>query len=167
MNRGKDFEQHFREQLNTQFDVTRLADNTAGYMGGRNICDFLAYCYPHLYYLELKTTKGNTLPFSNITDTQFTGLVEKEKVEGVGAGLVVWFLEHDKTFFVSAGCFNYLRIQGKKSLNIKDLIEMSTKFEVGKYFKCFEVKGTKKRIFFAYDLQSFKDNLEVYINYGK
>lgn len=67
------------------FDVNRVADNTAGYMGGRNICDFITYLYPNIFYFELKTTKGNTLPFSNITDNQWQGLLEKEKIEGVGA----------------------------------------------------------------------------------
>lgn len=167
MNRGKDFEQKFREQLQADFDVTRIADNTAGYMGGRNICDFMAYRFPNLFYLELKTTKGNTLPFSNITDNQYSGLIEKESIMGVGAGYIVWFLEHDKTFFVSGKCLKSLKEYGKKSLNIKEAIKLSEEFKTGQYFRLFEIEGTKKRVFFDYDMKKFLSDLEVYLNYGK
>ena len=168
MNRGKDFEQVFREQMvATGFDVNRVADNTAGYMGGRNICDFITYLYPNIYYLEMKTTKGNTLPFSNITDNQFTGLLEKEGVNGAGAGVVVWFVEKDKTFFVSADCYYQLKLLGAKSLHINDLIRRAGQFDDCLYFKCFEIKGKKKRVFFDYDMEQFKKDLERYMNYGK
>jgi len=167
VNRGKDFEQQFRTQLQQVFDVIRLADNTAGYMGGRNICDFIAYKFPYMYYLELKTTKGNTLPFRNITQNQFEGLIEKEQIEGVGAGIVVWFLEHNATFFVSAGLLKQLRQEGKKSLHIEDLTEKAKNFNEIQYFKCFKIRGIKKRVFFNYDIEKFKENLEVYLNYGK
>ena len=110
MNRGKDFEETFKKQMVTSgFDVNRVCDNTAGYMGGRNICDFITYVYPNIFYLELKSTKGNTLPFSNISKNQWAGLLEKENIEGAGAGIVVWFLEHDKTFFVSADCLQHIK----------------------------------------------------------
>ncbi len=166
MNRGKDFEAQLRKQLEKGFDVTRLADNTAGYMGGRNICDFICYSYPNLFYFELKSTKGNTLPFANITENQFLGLQEKEFIEGVGAGLIIWYLEKDKTFFVSASLMNSLKKQGKKSIHINDLIMLSELFDKCMSFKCFEIKGTKKRVFFDYDMSKFKRDLEVYLNYG-
>jgi hypothetical protein len=167
MNRGKDFEAKFREQMNQVFDVTRLADNTAGYMGGRNICDFIVYRYPNLFYLELKTTKQNTLNFHDITDTQWNGLIEKEPIEGVGAGIVVWFIKHDKTFFISAAAMQAMKSLGLKSFNIKDLKVMAENFETRNYFDCFEIKGQKKRVFFEYDMKQFLSDLEVYLNYGQ
>lgn len=169
MNRGKDFEELFRKQMVASgFDVNRVADNTAGYMGGRNICDFITYVYPHIYYMEMKTVKGNTLPFSNITQNQWAGLQEKEKIEGAGAGIIVWFMEHDKTFFVSADCMQKIKNEGIfKSLHIRDLRLKSEEFEKGRYHKCFEITGIKKRVFFDYNMQEFKQNLERYMNYGK
>ena len=168
MNRGKDFEVSFRKQLESSgFDVNRLADNTAGYMGGRNICDFITYVYPNIFYFELKSTKGNTLPFSNITDNQFTGLIEKEQVQGAGAGIVVWFIEKDKTFFVGAGALLSMKNQGLRSLHIDDLTERALCFEECRYFRVFEIKGTKKRVFFNYNMVQFKKDLERYMNYGK
>lgn len=168
MNRGKDFEASFRKQMESSgFDVNRVADNTAGYMGGRNICDFITYLYPNIFYFELKSTKGNTLPFSNITDNQFTGLIEKESVNGAGAGIIVWFVEKDKTFFVSAEALRNIRNQGSRSLHIDDLTERALCFDECKYHRCFEIKGRKKRVFFEYDMEQFKQDLERYMNYGK
>lgn len=171
MNRGKDFEEHFKQQMvNANFDTNRVCDNTAGYVGGRNICDFITYVYPSIFYFELKTTKGNTLPFSNITDTQYSGLIEKEKVKGAGAGLIIWYLERDKTYFVSAGLMQQLRNEGNKSINIKQLmylIESCKKSESHRCYNCFEIQGVKKRVFFNYDMEKFKQDLEAYINYGK
>lgn len=169
MNRGKDFEETFKKQMVTGgFDVNRVCDNTAGYMGGRNICDFITYVYPNIFYFELKSTKGNTLPFSNISKNQWVGLLEKEKIEGAGAGIIVWFLEHDKTFFVSASCLQAIKNEGVfKSLHIRDLRLKSEEFQKGRYHKCFEIPGVKKRVFFDYDMQVFKQNLERYMNYGK
>ena len=169
MNRGKDFEENFKKQMvSSGFDVNRVCDNTAGYMGGRNVCDFITYIYPSIFYFELKTTKGNTLPFCNITQNQFLGLLEKEKVEGAGAGIIVWFLDHDKTFFVSADCMQKIKNEGMfKSLHIRDLKLKAEEFDKGRYHKCFEINGIKKRVFFNYNMQEFKQNLERYINYGK
>ena len=168
MNRGKDFEASFRRQMElSNFDVNRVADNTAGYMGGRNICDFITYIYPNIFYFELKTTKGNTLPFSNITDSQFSGLVEKEQVYGAGAGVIVWFVEKDKTFFVSAKCLMQMNLEGFKSLHINELTKRAEMFNDCSYFNCFEIKGKKKRVFFDYDMAQFIKDLERYMNYGK
>ena len=168
MNRGKDFESSFRRQMNSSgFDVNRVADNTAGYMGGRNVCDFITYIYPNIFYFELKSTKGNTLPFSNITDNQFNGLIEKEKIEGAGAGIIVWFIEKDKTFFVSADCMLKLNSEGYRSLHIDELSKRAKLFNECSYFKCFEIIGKKKRVFFEYDMEQFKKDLERYIHYGK
>lgn len=169
MNRGKDFEELFRKQMVTAgFDVNRVADNTAGYMGGRNICDFITYVYPNIYYMEMKTVKGSVLPFSNITQNQWAGLQEKEKIEGAGAGIIVWFIEHDKTFFVSADCMQRIKNEGMfKSLHIRDLRLKSEEFDKGRYHTCFEITGTKKRVFFEYNMEEFKQNLERYMNYGK
>ena len=168
MNRGKDFELSFRKQMESaNFDVNRVADNTAGYMGGRNICDFITYLYPNIFYFELKSTKGNTLPFSNITDNQYQGLIEKEQVEGAGAGVIVWYVEKDKTFFVSANCLFNIRAEGAKSLHIEELTKRARMFDECSYFKCLEIKGKKKRVFFDYNMEQFKKDLERYINYGK
>lgn len=38
-----------------------------GYMGISNISDFIAYKKPYLFYLEIKTHNGASIPLKNIT----------------------------------------------------------------------------------------------------
>ena len=118
MNRGKDFEGNFRKQMDSAgFDVNRVADNTAGYMGGRYICDFITYLYPNIFYFECKTIKGNTFPLTNLK--QYDKLLAKKNIKGVIAGVVLWFYEHDKVLFIPIKTFEKLKENNQKSFNIK------------------------------------------------
>lgn len=110
-NRGKDFEAQIKEAFEKVPDtsVDRLHDQMNGFKGSTNICDFIAYHYPHQYYIECKCCYGNTLPFSNITDRQWKGLLEKSVITGVVAGYMIWFIDHDITLFISAEAMKRLR----------------------------------------------------------
>ena len=92
VNRGKDFENVIKRSFEKVEGVSidRLHDQTTGFKGSRNICDFIVYKEPYEYYIECKSVHGNTLPFSNITDNQWTGMLEKSRIEGVFAGLICW-----------------------------------------------------------------------------
>ena len=103
VNRGKQFEEVVRrafEQV-TDTSVIRLHDQTNGYLGSKNHCDFIVYRMPLEYHIECKSIHGNTFPFSNITDNQFKGLLEKSKIKGVVAGLIIWWVDNDITAFIS------------------------------------------------------------------
>ena len=167
-NRGKQFEEKFKEDLKTHFLVHRLPDNTAGFAGGRNICDFMAFKTPYLHYLELKSTKEGTLNFNAITENQWLGLLEVDLVPGSTGGYVIWFIGHDETYWVSASYANYLKQNGAKSISLKHLRENNTlsnpECVKNKFFK---IQGNKKRVFFSYDMPDFESNLERYINYRK
>ena len=144
VNRGKQFESCVRESIerihNTSID--RLIDPQNGFAGVRNICDFIAYSYPFIWYLECKSCYGNTLPFSNITQNQWYGLIKKSDITGVHAGYIVWFIDHDMTYFVSAHAMQILKAEGKKSLHIKDAEVYGVK-----------IPGKKKRVLFEYDFR--------------
>lgn len=156
VNRGKDFEHEIEQALNRceSTSVDRLHDQMSGFKGSTNICDFIAYFFPNQFYLECKACYGNTLPFSNITETQWNGLIEKSKIMGVVAGYIVWFIDHDKTLFVPAEYAKSLKDSGAKSLNVK-LLDMS---------KCFEISGKKRKIMFTYDMKPFLCRGVVYGN---
>ena len=64
VNRGKDFEKVIKESFEKvpNTSVVRLHDQTNGFAGSTNPCDFLIYHAPHLYALECKSVHGNTLP---------------------------------------------------------------------------------------------------------
>ena len=146
-NRGKDFEEQVKKaflKLPGTY-IQRLYDSTSGFMGVHTPCDFIVYKLPILFCIECKSCHGNTLPWSNITDNQWHELIEFDKVKGVVAGFMIWFVDKDITIFVPATEMARYRETGKKSFNIKDLNRVCSCFILGK----------KKRVFFDYDMTSF------------
>ena len=77
-NRGKDFENIVRSSIsNLGIDITRLYDSTSGYISIHTTCDFIAYKYPTIYYIECKSIDGNTLSIATLR--QLEDLLEKKK----------------------------------------------------------------------------------------
>ena len=142
-NRGKQFEEVIKEAFEKvpETSVVRLHDQTNGYLGSRNHCDFIVYHKPLEYHLELKSVHGNTLPFTNITDNQWKGLLEKSKIKGVVAGIICWWVDKDVTKFIPIEDLEILKQQGNKSFRY-DWLGM-------------EIIGKKKRVFFDYDMKDF------------
>ena len=147
VNRGKQFEEKIRTAFESVPDttVTRLLDPQAGFAGVRNVCDFIVYHYPHQFYIECKSCYGNTLPFSNITQNQWEGLLKVSNVVGVVAGVIVWFIDHDETLFVPIQVLQELKDAGEKSVNINKIDRA----------KCYKIPSTKKRVLCDYDMQWF------------
>lgn len=147
-NRGKQFEdvvRHCFEQVpNTS--VIRLPDPTNGYLGIRNISDFVIYHYPNQYFIECKSVHGNILPFSNITENQWNGMLEESKKKGVIAGIICWWVDKDVTLFIDINRLEYLRNAGLKSIRYDN--EEWTDLII-------PIKGQKKRVFFEYDMANF------------
>lgn len=149
VSRGKQFEQVIREAFEKVPDVSidRLHDQTTGYRGSQNICDFIVYKEPYEYYIECKSVHGNTLPFSNITETQWNGLLEKSKIEGVFAGVVCWWIDRDITKFIPIHLLDMIKANGGKSIRYD--------FTLFDRELCTEIKGKKKRVFFDYNMEEF------------
>ena len=151
-NRGKKFEHVIREAFERVEGVSidRLNDNTAGFKGIAGICDFIVYKEPYEYYFECKSVHGASLPFSNITDTQWNGLLQKSKIEGVFAGVICWWVDKDVTKFIPIQLLQYM----KECDKVK-----SYRYEFGGYlpkqYTAVEIKGKKKRVFFDYDMEEF------------
>lgn len=151
VNRGKKFESVIREAFEKVPDVSidRLHDQTNGFKGSQNICDFIVYREPYEYYFECKSVHGNTLPFSNITETQWNGLLEKSKIDGVFAGVICWWIDKDVTKFIPIQILDDL----KRNHNYK-----SYRYDYSHWNgiqKTIEIKGKKKRVFFDYDMEEF------------
>lgn len=158
VNRGKKFEQVIREAFlkvpNTS--VIRLPDPTQGYLGVRNISDFIVYHYPHQYFIECKSVHGNTLPFSNITDNQWNGLLDMAEIKGVKAGIICWWIDEDVTKFIPIRDLVIAKKCGYKSIRYDTECYIEHPMdELG--YKAFsvEIKGKKKRIFFDYNMEEF------------
>lgn len=160
-NRGKEFEQKVKTQfVNTVGGGTidRLYDVQGGRAGVRNICDFIAYSYPFILYIECKSKKGNTYPLSDLlkvnyrvkgAPTQYSMLCEKIGLRGVIAGVLIWFRDHDKVVWVDIRGIKERLELGLKSVNIK---------EIGNYYT-YELYSTTPRI---YPLINFKSLLKIY-----
>lgn len=153
-NRGKDFEHVIRECFERIDDVSidRLHDQTNGFKGSQNICDFIVYRKPYQHYFECKSVHGNTLPFSNITETQWNGLLAKSQIEGVMAGIICWWIDKDITKFIPIQLLQELKNHGEKSIRCTTIASTN-------YFTI-NILGNKKRIFFDYDLEAFLNDLD-------
>ena len=149
VNRGKKFEEVVRKafQKVDGVSIDRLADPMAGYAGVRNVCDFIVYKYPHQYYVECKSVHGNTLPFSNISDNQWKGLLEKSKINGVHAGILCWWVDKDVTAWLPIEELTVYR-EYSKSVKYCDPHPRS------------HIPGKKKRVFYEYDMNKFFEEME-------
>ena len=152
VNRGKQFE----DVIKTAFlkvpniSIDRLHDQMSGLKGSKNICDFIVYKEPYEYYIECKSVHGNTFPFSNITDNQLSGLLKKSDIEGVVAGLIIWFIDKDVTLFVPIQYISWLKLCSYKSIRYD---------HVGG--NIVHLCGKKKRVFFDYNMEEFFNEVRV------
>ena len=142
ISKGKQFEKLFREQVEALGDVYcyRILDYS-NFMGISNPCDTLAYCYPYMFMIEMKTTETPSLPFKNISNYQLKSLLAGNKIYGVKAGFLIWWVNHDTTKWVPP---EVIVEHEKKSLryDYKDN-------------RILTIHGKKKRVFFEYDWKRF------------
>lgn len=163
VNYGKKFEDVVRWAFEKVpgVSIDRLHDQTTKFKGtSANICDFIVYREPYEYYFECKSVHGASLPFSNITETQWNGLLEKSKIEGVFAGVICWWVDKDITRFIPIQILQMLKEEDKKSLNCywDSCVDVyNTRYYIP------EIKGKKKRVFFDYDMEKFLNDSTLFI----
>ena len=80
---------------------------------------FILFTNRKLFLLECKSHKGNTFPLSCLT--QFGKLQQYKDIDGLNAGVILWFTDHNKVLYVPIQTIIYLADDGKKSVNIKDI----------------------------------------------
>jgi hypothetical protein len=167
VNRGKDFEGQvqagFERLCNVSID--RLPDPMAGYAGVKNICDFIVYKQPRQYYIECKSCYGNTMSihsnnpkkmYGNITNNQWEGLLEKSKIPGVRAGILVWFIDHDVTYWIDIRLLQKHREAGHKSIAYyADWIDFTQETDA----LWTRIKSEKRRVLFDYDFTRFFEEI--------
>ena len=156
VNRGKQFEDVVREAFEKVpgVSIDRLHDQTTGWKGSSNICDFIVYREPYEYYFECKSVHGNTLPFRNISATQWNGLLEKSFIEGVTAGIICWWIDKDRTLFIPIQTLELMRTVDMKSVRYDAIDDCDNDTDM------IELKGKKKRVFFDYDMEAFLDEIQ-------
>lgn len=160
-NRGKKFEQVIKNSFLKVpgVSIDRIHDQTTGYRGSQNICDFIVYKKPYEYYIECKSIHKNVLSISsipkkgadgklhgfygNITDTQWEGMLEKSKIEGVKAGVICWWVCQDVTAFIPIQVLYEMRRLGWQSV----------RYDMDDYL--YKIPGQKRRVYFDYDMRQF------------
>ncbi len=162
--KGKKFEGVVQESFSVIHDVsiTRLKDDTFGYKGAKNPCDFLVFHQPYLYAIECKSKHNDLLSiysitkdpdkphdYGDITNGQWDGLLEISEIKGVFAGILCWWVKRDTTLFLPIQVLKELRDNGAKSVRYD--CELSG---------VIEITGKKKRIYYDYDMQTFLDKME-------
>lgn len=142
-NRGKQFEAKMKEDFKKSFPsgtIDRIYDSMTGYLTISNICDFIGYNFPVIFYLECKSHNGNTFPFVNLT--QYDKLIAKSGIKGVRAGVIIWFIDHDKVVYVPVKTVKQMKEDNLKSFNIT---------KVDNKYRYFEIPSVKKRVFLDSD----------------
>lgn len=119
---GKKAEQKIKEWLNRPSDgysFDRFYDQLSGYVEtSRNICDFVCYKYPNIYYIESKATWKDRFDFSMIQPHQKQGLLTKSKITGCFGWVIVLFASYKCAVKLDIQDIVNLESQGVKSLNI-------------------------------------------------
>ena len=150
-NKGKQFEDVVKKAFEQVpgVSIDRLRDAPKKLKNVDNPSDFIVYKKPHEVYVECKSHKGNTLPFSCIRQEQINGMLKKSMIPGATAGLIIWYIDHDLTVWVPIDVVVTLMNFGYKSINIKDLDKIPH----------LVVPGRKKRVYFEYFMDKFLDDL--------
>lgn len=152
--RGKKFEDRFKSDWVESVPDSvcyRLYDTMSGYMGQRNVGDFICYKYPNIFLIDTKSIQGNTLPFSDLR--QYDQMLEYKNIKGVRVGFVVWFVDHDKVLWIPVQTMEKIQKEGLKSYNIRKMFGNDD-------YPILEIPSYKLRTF-------MKSNYSELINYGK
>lgn len=152
INSGKRFEQNWKNSIPKDIFYYRFRDGSSSWGGNdkvrfqqTNICDCLMFDGDYLYLLELKSTKGKSLPFNNIKKHQIDDLLWASEYANTICGLVVEFSDLTECYFIEIGRFkafydstnrksipiDYLRKNGIKIGTEKKKI--NSKFDVKKF----------------------------------
>lgn len=122
-NLGKEWEdivEEWMKENNICYD--RIHDQMSGKKGSSNVCDYDAYIYPHMYYLECKECASSLFNMlQNISEYQWIRMLQKDTFPGVRAGYVIWMSGANRAFWVSPLTLNLYYSAGKKSVSVDDL----------------------------------------------
>lgn len=121
VNRGKQWESKLKEDFSKMSGayIYRVPDQLGGMKGQTGICDFIAYKFPKIFFIEAKTILGNTFPLTNFT--QFDKLMSIPNIQGVHRGVMLWFQDHQRVLYVPLLTIAKMKQDGKKSVNIRTI----------------------------------------------
>ena len=146
---GKAFEDHFKKEFKEAFPnglLVRLYDTTNGYKNITNICDFIGYVSPNIYFLECKTHAGASIPFDKIS--QYEKLLSVAGLQGVRSGVILYLYDKEKVYYVPVKTIEKMKSDGKKSVGLKAVEEG---------YRIIEIPSEKMRVFMKSDYSILKE----------
>lgn len=162
-NEGKVFENCWKSSADKLENIWiyRLKDNAASFANGNNtrftshnMCDYimLENNTRTLYCLELKSTKGTSLPLSLIRENQIRELTDASKYNLVAGFIINFRNKNNDTYFIEICDFNnMIREINKKSFNIKDLEK----------YNAIYINSKLKKVNYSYDVKEFVENTHL------
>ena len=160
-NQGKLFEEDIKSSVPETCWIYRLRDNASSFSGGSqtrftssNICDYIVYddISKTLFLLELKTTKNTSISLNMIRKNQTEGLLKAREHKLVAGFIFNYRNENNDTFFITISNFiNMINTTGKKSFNVKDLINNHA----------VRIDCLKKRTRYKYDMHKLMGELSL------
>ena len=138
MNSGKKFEQNFKKSTPDGVFYYRLRDGSSSWdkssktrFQQTNICDCILFDGNYLYTLELKSTKGKSLPYTNIKKHQINDLLWCDKYANVISGFVIEFDSLNECYFVEINDFKtFYDNNDRKSLPVDFCREKGIKISI-------------------------------------
>ena len=121
---GKKAESKIKEWLDKPdqgYCFDRIPDQISGMYGSKNICDFILFKSPYMYYIESKATWNDRFDFASITDYQRDNLLKKSQISNVFGLVIVLFSTYQRAFIFNIQAIKQALDSGVKSLNIKKL----------------------------------------------
>lgn len=152
INSGKRFEQNWKKSIPKDIFYYRFRDGSSSWGGNdkvrfqqTNICDCLMFDGDYLYLLELKSTKGKSLPFNNIKEHQIKDLLYASEYANTICGLVIEFSKLSECYFAEISQFKkFYDSANRKSISIDYLRKNGIKIGV-----------EKKKINSKFDIKNF------------
>lgn len=141
---GKKAERKIKEWLDKPelgYSFDRIPDQMTGQFGSKNICDFICFKSPYLWYIESKATENDRFDFTMISDYQYENLLLKSQIENVFGCIIILFATHQRAFLFDINEIATLKSQGTKSLNIKKIDKWDCK-----YYELHTVPNTRKQL---------------------
>jgi penicillin-binding protein-related factor A (putative recombinase) len=118
---GKQAENKIKQWLNRPelgYSFDRIPDQMTGFYGSRNICDFICYKYPNLFYIESKATYEYRFDFSMISDYQYENLLIKSNIDGCYGLVIILFAIEQRCILLDINTIKSIIDKGKKSISI-------------------------------------------------
>ena len=144
-NIGKTFEQEFKECVPPDYYLYRLKDDTSGFYGVSNPCDYILFRSPYLFLVELKTHKGKSIPISKIRPNQIQGMAKAVEHKGIYGGFIINYRDLEETYYIAVmDMVAFINSTDRKSIPVEYCRENGV-----------QIPQKKKRTRYSYDMSYF------------